>query len=336
MRFKSMSKRPFNIPKYKGCAEKEYSTIKDNPSATFKTASHFINVEKNRYSNILADDASRVQLAGEDDVTNYVNANFVLADYIATQAPLAKSLVRSKETISDFWLMVWQQRSPIIIMLTKLTEKKRTKADKYWPEKESETFGDITVTSKKVSNLKNIIIRKFEIQCGTESRIIHHLQYNDWPDWGIPESTSSLRTLISLVNFYRISYNELDGRIICHCSAGIGRTGTFIASHHIISLIDAGMNPDDINIRDIVMQMRNHRSGMVQTEDQYKFIYQTINEWVQQKVNQLPSKKKRMSKTGSLCFLPSCSTTSIPTVDDRDMLTSSHNAFVDRLIVTNV
>jgi len=332
-----MSIKQYKVPNTE-CIKNEFADVLDKDATLvckFNTASHFTNSSKNRYSDVMANDASRVPLKMSSGFEGYINANYVFDEYIATQAPLGKSDRRSTETLIDFWLMIWQQRSPIIVMLTRLIENKQRKAERYWPEHDSQMkFGDITVRNTKVTKLDTIIITRLELQHNDETRVIHHLHYKDWPDKGTPVSTDNLRALISLVNFFKGFVSKLDGRIVCHCSAGIGRTGSFIAAHYIISSLDSGI--ESVDVSDVVKEMRSYRSGTVQTVEQYEFIYRVVNDWITQRVIQLPSKKRRLSKTRSLCVLPSYLVTGGYTVDERDMLTSSHGCFQDTPVSANV
>ena len=322
MQFRNMTKR-FIVPNNASLNDEFAGLNSVGPSSSFNVAEHFLNEGKNRYSNVLADDETRVML--NDD--GYINANYVLDEYISTQAPIASNDFCKNGTISDFWLMVWEQRSPIIVMLTKFRENGKRKADPYWPKlNEQLTFGNIAVCNVNVINLGSIIVTKLELRFADETRVVHHMHYHEWPDQGVPNSTDNLRFLISLINIYQTFNQKLNGRIICHCSAGIGRAGTFIASHHIISLIDNGTDVSEIHVPTVVSQMRKGRTGMVQRVEQYKFIYRTANDWINQRAT-LPSKKRRLSKTRSLCTLPSYIAKVTSSIDERDLLTSSHGVF---------
>jgi protein tyrosine phosphatase len=265
----------------------------------FLIANHFKNMSKNRYSNVMADDKTCVMLGL--DKHNYINANYVFDDYIATQAPIKPTKYRPNGTIDDFWLMVWQQQSQVIVMLTKFYENGCKKAEHYWPKIGQTTYDDIIVTNMEIIKLNTITITKLMIQKDNESRIVHHLHYQEWPDMGIPESTECLRQLISWVDFYQMHNNKLKGRIICHCSAGLGRAGTFIAAHHVISSL-GNMDYAQIDIADVVVQMRMARNGMIQTPEQYLFVYLIINDWIMSKKI---VKRRKLSRTKSLCILSS-------------------------------
>lgn len=314
---------------------KEYEIVCNmTPSPTgLKLASlcpssfHFRNIRKNRYNNVLPNEKTRVILRrGDDDddiVQNYINANHVLDEYISAQAPMT-------ETIDDFWFMVWQQRSSIVVMLTRFVENNKMKAEIYWPDKVDTNmrFGSISITNTKINKLNGITVTKLELTNHDEDdevRTIYHLHYQEWPDMGIPESTECSRHLICMVDFYRMITPKLNGPIICHCSAGIGRTGTFIASHHLISMLQRTSDISKINVPNVVMQMRGCRSGMIQTPKQYLFVYLMVNDWINQNDNDMKrsvkTKRRSLLKTKSLSVMypPSHK------ADMRNMLTYSYD-----------
>eukprot|EP01091_Cochliopodium_minus_P013211 TRINITY_DN419_c0_g1_i3.p1 TRINITY_DN419_c0_g1~~TRINITY_DN419_c0_g1_i3.p1 ORF type:complete len:534 (-),score=92.63 TRINITY_DN419_c0_g1_i3:28-1629(-) len=222
--FKLMAKEGPKIPK----------TWPDKLKA-FPSATTYFAYAKNRYRDVLANEESRVRLKGVEQ--DYINANFIkpvdvfgrkvrnAKKFIACQAPIPS-------TLNDFWLMTWQQKSCVIVMLTKFTEKSVKKANSYWPKKKSETisYGDFNVTNKGSVLLDNLTITFLELNSnGNNNRIIYHLHYTEWPDFGVPSSTLILRSLITFTDLYSYSGStrNLCGPIICHCSAGIGRTVNF-------------------------------------------------------------------------------------------------------------
>lgn len=179
--------------------------------------------------------------------------------------------------------MVNQFKVPVIVMLTKLEEKSRIKAHAYWPQSvdEERQEADLFIKLRKQKNLMdNLILRVLEVRRatadGSESpaHLVSHLHYTEWPDFGIPESTEVMRELIKELDIRKTSP---ENPIVVHCSAGIGRAGTFLAIH--ISLQKHLTNPEQkISIRDTVLKLRQQRHGMVQSKDQYKFVYATLRE----------------------------------------------------------
>lgn len=238
------------------------------------------NRNKNRYSNVLAIERTRVKLTNS---TDYINANYVNGEipgtekqYIATQGPL-------EETTYDFWLMVWNEGTTIIVMLTRLVENDRVKCYRYWPKEGSMTLNNhfrITNVPPVVKKKGGILVRrKFlleNLKTG-ESREIMHLQYKEWPDHGLPVSTTNFRQLLHMVD------QILNGNapIVVHCSAGIGRTGTFCTVHSTIARIEDQYKhhqPVNCNILQTVLRLREERAGMVQTKEQYIFCYMAVLE----------------------------------------------------------
>jgi len=245
----------------------------------FSTALSPFSQLKNRYPDILPLERTRVHLStiNNQKGSDYINANFVLSNYISCQAPIMS-------TFGDFWRMVWENQSTFIIMLTKLFEGGKTKAHQYWPNTTIQ-FGDLFIQNLggEQEECKFFILRRFRIQKGCESREIYHLHFIDWPDFGVPDSTKGIRRLVEHVNVVReekeVASGYPDGPIVVHCSAGVGRAGSFIAIHYQLSFLMRGQEPP--SIMETTLQMRNERSGMVQTKDQYVFIHQAVQDYRQ-------------------------------------------------------
>jgi len=248
----------------------------------FTDALKWSNRAKNRYTNVLPLDKTRVVLSplGDEEDSDYMNANYINGfrekEYIAAQGPL-------KETAGDFWRMVFEQKSNVVVMLTRLTEDQKIKCYRYWPlcKKPSKTYGIIKVTTKAKEKEGEITTREMElenVQTG-QVRNIFHFQYREWPDHGLPSSASTFRHLLKLVDVF----HDKQSPIIVHCSAGIGRTGTFCVVHTILEetqdFLTKQPNEDPkFNIFNTVLQMRCQRPGMVQTAEQYEFCYKAIAE----------------------------------------------------------
>ncbi|XP_062509242.1 receptor-type tyrosine-protein phosphatase F-like isoform X2 [Corticium candelabrum] len=250
----------------------EYEHVEHPDKVTFTTfaADAPENRTKNRYTNINSYDHSRVHLSASSS-GDYINANHVDAygkekAFIATQGPVPDS-------ICDFWQMLWEQNSYVIVMLTKLEESGRLKCHQYWPESETQYYDDICVTPlKAVTDLPDYTVRKFSVKApGTkDERIISLWHYLMWPDHGVPQHP------YSLLNFIRKSSNANppdSGPIIVHCSAGVGRTGTYIA---LFSLWKMMVNEGKVDVFGTVRDLRYQRCMMVQTESQYVFVYEAL------------------------------------------------------------
>ncbi|XP_067347262.1 receptor-type tyrosine-protein phosphatase O isoform X5 [Channa argus] len=232
-----------------------------------------LNRPKNRYTNILPYDFSRVKLVSlhNDEGSDYINANYIPGykhskEYIATQGPLP-------ETRNDFWKMVLQQKSPIIVMLTQCNERRRVKCDHYWPfTDEPVMYGEISVEMLSEIESPEWTIRKFRLGYADETQDILHLNYTSWPDHGVP-TVNAIESILQFVHIVRQQANRIKDPIIVHCSAGVGRTGTFIALDRLIQHI---REHEFVDILGMVSEMRSHRLSMVQTEEQYVFIHQCV------------------------------------------------------------
>jgi len=188
----------------------------------------------------------------------------------------------------SFWKIVWENNVKVIVMLTKFIERRRVKAHCYWPSANCpETFDDITVelVSESTSqNHKSIKIQEFRMRKQDEVRTVVHLHFTEWPDFGVPESTSGFRQLLEMTEVYRDNggkpHSPDSAPVLVHCSAGIGRSGTFLA----ISIFRELFGTCDVEIFDIVNALREQRMGMVQCVEQYQFIYQFVGEESQSKL----------------------------------------------------
>ncbi|XP_032918880.1 receptor-type tyrosine-protein phosphatase eta isoform X3 [Catharus ustulatus] len=228
---------------------------------------------KNRYNNVLPYDISRVKLSNQSSGTgDYINASYMPGynskkAFIAAQGPLPN-------TIEDFWQMIWEKNIYSIIMLTKCVEQARTKCEQYWPDKQSKSYGDIIVTMVSEVVLPEWTIRDFTVEKDNspESHTVRQFHFTSWPDHGVPETTDLLINFRHLVHEYN-SQNPVDSPTLVHCSAGVGRTGTFIAIDRLIQQMEM---ENSVDVYGVVYDLRMHRPLMVQTEDQYVFLNQCV------------------------------------------------------------
>ncbi|NWW88700.1 PTPRV phosphatase, partial [Rhynochetos jubatus] len=235
------------------------------------------NVSKNRYPHVLPYDHSRVKLSqlGEDPHSDYINANFMPGyasqqEFIATQGPL-------KKTIEDFWRMVWEQHVCNIVMLTVCMENGRVLCDHYWPSESAPvSYGQVQVHLLMQSSSEEWTLRKFKLwHEGLQAeRHVSHLHYTAWPDHGIPESMTSIMTFRELVQEHIQSTKDA-GPTLVHCSAGVGRTGTFIA---LDQLLQQMKQEKVVDIFGVVYALRMNRYLMIQTLSQYVFLHSCILE----------------------------------------------------------
>lgn len=233
---------------------------------------------KNRYNNILPYDSTRVKLSylEDDPCSDFINASYIPGnnfrrEYIATQGPLPG-------TKDDFWRMVWEHDVYNIVMVTQCVEKGRVKCDHYWPaDREPLYYGDLVVQMLSESVLAEWTIREFKISSeGRPSfpRVVRHFHYTVWPDHGVPETTQSLIEFVRTVRDY-IDRAPSTGATVVHCSAGVGRTGTFMVLDRVLQQLDS---IGTVDVYGCVFDLRLHRSHMVQTEYQYSFLHQCVRD----------------------------------------------------------
>lgn len=269
----------------------EYADIKSKPlEGTFNIAKLKPNQPKNRYSDVLCYDHSRVKLKCPTDQPSldYVNANYVDGfqqekAFISTQGPLPK-------TFSDFWQMVWEQKSLLIVMTTRTIERSRGKCGQYWPKQEetSVNYGDFNIFNNGVEHFKDFILSSLVLtDLKTEfCREVVHLQFISWPDYGVPHSALAMLTFRDKVREQQARALQTLGTewkghprgppIIVHCSAGIGRTGTFITLDICIQQLEA---TGTIDVRGTVEKIRSQRAHSIQMPDQYVFCHLALLEY---------------------------------------------------------
>lgn len=247
------------------------------------------NSNRNRYSNVFAWEGERVRLPVKKGYSDYINAsNVKLTEnhkYIASQGPLTS-------TIHHFWTMCWNEAEKnkedtiAIIMLTPLEEMGVTKCTKYWPDhrnphmdltddilEDGIELPQLTVDLINVQKLNSYTLSTIKLQCECESKTIYHYYYHDWADTRIPVYPDTLIELLNTLRTLQSSHNI--STPIIHCSAGVGRTGTFIGLdyfNHNRSLLTSITSHDPI--LEIFKQMRDSRMMMIQTSSQFIFLYQ--------------------------------------------------------------
>ncbi|CAG0922856.1 unnamed protein product [Notodromas monacha] len=242
-----------------------------------------VNRPKNRFTNILPYDHSRFKLQPTDDEdgTDYINANYVSGynsprEFIVTQGPL-------HSTRDDFWRACWESGSRAIVMLTRCIEKGREKCDHYWPyDTQPAYYGDIQVIVLNESQYPDWTIREFKVTRGDSSRMMRHYHFTTWPDFGVPEPP---QTLVRFVRAFRERVGPEQKPIVVHCSAGVGRSGTFIALDRLLFHIK---KEDYVDIFGMVYEMRKERVWMVQTEQQYICIHQCLLAVLEGRENVMP------------------------------------------------
>ncbi|XP_073800916.1 protein tyrosine phosphatase receptor type Db isoform X4 [Danio rerio] len=298
----SVSELPAHIERMKANDSlrfsQEYESIDPGQQFSWEHSNLEINKPKNRYANVIAYDHTRVALTNTDGVAggDYINANFIdgyrrQGAYIATQGPMP-------DTFSDFWRMVWEQHTANVIMITKLEEKSRNKCDQYWPSRGTETYGLMQVSLLDTVELATYCVRTFALfKSGSgEKREVRQFQFTAWPDQGVPEHPTPFLAFLRRVK----ACNPPDaGPIVVHCSAGVGRTGCFIV---IDAMLERVKQEKTLDIYGHVTLMRSQRNYMVQTEEQYVFIYEALLEAVSCGNTEVPARNlyayiQRLSQT---------------------------------------
>lgn len=274
----------------------EYAAIRaEPPTGTFNASRHKFNLPKNRYADVVCYDHSRVCLPpiNGDPFSDYINANYVDGykqknAFIAAQGPLPK-------TYADFWRLVWSEHVLTVVMTTKCMERNRQKCGQYWPGEKDTTkeYGIFRVTNLEAIREKDYTIASLLLKntMTEEIRQVTHMQYTSWPDFGTPSSASGMLHFRNQVRWYQEEalktleepwpgHHPGGPPILIHCSAGIGRTGTFCTLDISLSrLVDIGT----VDICNTVRKMRSQRAFSIQTPDQYEFCYLALIEYAQTK-----------------------------------------------------
>lgn len=250
------------------------------------------NITKNRFKTILPFDYNRIILRDRKNTPNepndsdYINANRIIGEggvskcYLATQGPLPN-------TIADFWLMVWQEESQIILMITNEEEKGKSKCSKYWPDESSSPVQYDKLTVKFVRLVKrtdDYVVKELLLSNKSSTtpseRVIYHYQFITWSDHSVPEDVKSS---LDFIKDFNDVYDRLNNAkpVTIHCSAGIGRTGAIIVIDMVLDRIKKYGQQCEIDIFKTVCKLRSQRSGMIQTEKQYQFVYCAIRHFIQ-------------------------------------------------------
>lgn len=266
------------LQKHEQCSER-YTSL------TTRAADNIRNITRNRYYNVLAYDHSRVQVDTEENSESYINANYVHVPkanrkYILTQGPLDR-------TTEHFWLMCYQQECPAILMLCKCREIETDKCAQYWPGQVGDTrhFPAVNLSVKlqeeNCEDQNHFTVRTLLItdSVSKETREVKHFQYVTWPDFNVPKCPDAFLDFLHAVRqsgCLDSSVPGLSGPPVVHCSAGIGRSGTFCL---VDSCLVMAANGEDLTldlVKETLMDMRTYRFGLVQTEEQLRFSISAI------------------------------------------------------------
>ena len=254
----------------------------------------------NRYKNILAYDHSRVKVAKSKALPggDYINANFIpghlqKVGYIASQGPVPDSF-------GAFWHMAWEQGVECIVMVTNEIENGNLKCHRYWPSAEegTVTYGEVSVTLRDEQPTSTFIRRLFLVQWGKASMEMVHFQYTVWPDHGVPNTTSEL---LGFRKEVRRTCKWPGPPLLVHCSAGVGRTGTFMAVDTLLNRCET--LSADVDPLGFVKQMRLQRNFMVQALVQYQFIFKALTDGMNKSLVRSVKAVRRMNAGDEDAFL---------------------------------
>jgi len=276
----------------------EFLLLPDGQKFPCTVAQHTVNRRRNRYTNVMAYDHSRVVLrhnreditsSAEDQVffgnkrstssdnsqSDYINASYLQGyktpqTYIATQAP-------TEDTANDMWQMIWQEKCSVVIMLCNIMEVGKMKCYKYWPDITSQGdechYGHLEVCCTCEEKTADYVVRTFVVreQGKFNVREVRQFHFLQWPDHGLPSRPTNILTFISTVK----SFEPNDGATVVHCSAGSGRSGCYVT---IDMALQMAREEEVVDVYNTVKQLRKSRMDMVQTEEQYIFIHESVLE----------------------------------------------------------
>ncbi|XP_046562318.1 uncharacterized protein LOC124271261 [Haliotis rubra] len=254
-------------------AEEEFKRLPDGYVHSYAESQQPKNKGKNRFRGYYPYDYNRVVLHGvsEDKDKDYINASY-LDGYKAEKRYIPAQGPYRPEVVVDFWRMIYQEQSTTIVMVTGTCRggegNIHMKCLQYWPENGTSIYGDISVTKETETQLANY---SHKTVCSQEGKIhhVHHFHFTSWPDHGVPDTFALLEFMWRV----KVTTRHKTQPIIVHCSAGIGRTGTYIA---IESLVDQAAAEGCVDVVSFVSNMRGQRKNMIQTKEQYLFLYQAV------------------------------------------------------------
>lgn len=261
--------------------EDEFDCLPTKHTSEYLAAKQKHNENKNRFENIFPYDFSRVVLKQLETTKtdDYINASFINGynqenAYIAAQGPL-------RNTISDFWRMVWERKLNAIIMLTETIEAGREKCIQYWPALMDTPWsldGSLSITLKMQTQYAAYRVKKIILESSADNSAplsVTHFHFSAWPDHGVPADKTCL---IQFIQRVRKDFPYYDSPpLVVHCSAGVGRSGTFIV---LDSMLERMKVEDSLDIYAFICEMRQKRGLMVQTEAQYSFIHDALDEFI--------------------------------------------------------
>lgn len=198
--------------------------------------------------------------------------------------------------------MIWQETTDVavIVMLTQTHDGTTEKCFQYFPlDVEAGSFkvesldkaqdtpeGSVTFTECNFDSRSRTEIRKLSLKFGAETKDVWHLLFSGWPDFAVPEDENRA-ALLELLKLCAEKNSSPSNPRIIHCSAGVGRSGTFIALEYLLAQVESGAILDakegEDMIYDVVNRLREQRMLMVQMEGQYQFLYEVIREQLKER-----------------------------------------------------
>jgi len=254
------------------------NAIKEREIQPSRHGTRKVNIEKNQNPRVVPFDYNRVILEPEEGVpdSDYINASYVDSlvqpkAYIVTQGP-------TENTIGDFWRMVWQERCSCIVMVTRTFDFIRVMCVQYWPagKNKEEVYSGVGVMVENEEQIANFMIRTIRLRKGGEQRKVILFHYTEWTCHSNPFSNALLEFRRRVRNVMNHHPDSQDGPVIVHCNDGAGRSGVYLA---IDANIELSEEDGVIDVFGYVRKMRTQRRGLVESLDQYKFIYETLMEY---------------------------------------------------------
>ena len=244
---------------------------------------NFCKYEKiyNRYKDILPFEFNAIKINEGKEENHYINASGINAYhqnyFIATQGP-------KPGTIKDFWTMIDEQGCQMIVMLCQLEENKKKKCENYWKTEFTHDIEECDETKWIFRQMKH------KVPNTNEDRTITQIHFTEWKDKDVPEEEfDKFIDAFECIDRGRKNKNNQDTPVVVHCSAGVGRTGTFISMYYlykeILRQIKQNKNEIKFSIFNLVRKLKEMRAYLVQTEDQYVFLYKFVHYFLKKILN---------------------------------------------------
>ncbi|XP_075969772.1 tyrosine phosphatase IA-2 isoform X3 [Anticarsia gemmatalis] len=253
------------------------------------------NTGKNRYADVLPYDHSRVTL---NTLSNHLGSDYINASTITDHDPRNPAYIAAAgpmaHTAPDFWQMVWEQGSVVMVMLTRLTENGQQLCHRYWPEEGSELYHiyEVHLVSEHIW-CDDYLVRSFYLknQRTGETRTVTQFHFLSWPENGVPSSTKALLEFRRKVNK---SYRGRSCPIVVHCSDGAGRTGTYCLIDMVLNRMAKGAK--EIDIAATLEHIRDQRTRTVATKQQFEFVLMAVAEEVHAILKALPAHLQQLQE----------------------------------------